>query len=149
VAPEDTVAYRPAQEPTAAWPLMSYLELAALPTAVGSARKHARAIALEWGLPTLADNTELIVSELVTNSIQATEHLRSNNLEIPVVRLSLASDLQGILIRVWDPSSQMPIHHNAGPDDDSGRGLMMVSCLASEWGTYRKSNGKVVWVIVR
>jgi hypothetical protein len=65
VAPDEILAYRPAQQPAAAWPLMSRLDLAALPTAVACARMHARAITLEWGLPALADNIELIVSETV------------------------------------------------------------------------------------
>jgi hypothetical protein len=57
--------------------------------------------------------------------------------------------MRGILIRVWDGSTEMPARRNAGPDDDSGRGLILVDCLASEWGAYREGNGKVVWVIVR
>jgi anti-sigma regulatory factor (Ser/Thr protein kinase) len=126
---------------------MSHLDLAALPTAVACARMHARAIALEWGLTALADNIELIVSELFTNAVRATE-CRGRGLTTAVVRLSLASDLQCVLIRVWDGSSQMPVRRDAGPDDESGRGLMLVSHLGSEWGAYRKANGKVVWVIV-
>jgi anti-sigma regulatory factor (Ser/Thr protein kinase) len=127
---------------------MSHLDLAALPTAVACARMHARAITLEWGLPALADNIELIVSELFTNAVRATEHSRSRGLTTAVVRLSLASDLRCVLIRVWDGSSQMPERQDAGPDDESGRGLMLVSYLSSEWGAYRKANGKVVWVII-
>jgi hypothetical protein len=53
-----------------------------------------------------------------------------------------------MLIRVWDASSQMPARQDARPDDESGRGLMLVDCLASEWGAYREENGKVVWVII-
>ena len=50
------------------WPLRSYLELGALPTAVPCARLHARQLVWEWGLNGLAANTELLVSELVTNA---------------------------------------------------------------------------------
>jgi anti-sigma regulatory factor (Ser/Thr protein kinase) len=149
VAPDETVADRQVRRPATAWPLMSHLELAALPTAAGSARKHARAVTLEFGLSALAGNIELIVSELVTNGVRASEYLRDGGLATPVVRLWLASDLQCVLIRVWDASTEMPVRRDAGPDDESGRGLMLVSCLGSEWGAYRKANGKVVWVIVR
>ena len=135
--------------PPTTWPVTSRLELAALPTAVACARKHAMAVALEWGFPGLAEDIELIVSELVTNAVRATGNSDGGSLTIPVVRLSLASDLQCVLIRVWDGSSQMPVRRDAGPDDNTGRGLMLVGHLGSEWGTYKKANGKVVWVIVR
>jgi anti-sigma regulatory factor (Ser/Thr protein kinase) len=131
------------------WLVMSYLELPALPTAVPCFRLHSRAIALEWGLAQLAEDIELIVSELVTNSIQAARCAGGSDLAAPVVRLWLASDLHGILIRVWDANSQMPARQDASPDDESGRGLMLVDCLASEWGAYRKEAGKVVWVILK
>jgi len=134
---------------TVAWPRTSYLELAALPTAVPCFRLHARAVALEWDLAALAGDIELIVSELVTNAIRAALRAGDIGLTAPVVRLWLASDLHEILIRVWDGSSQMPARQDAGPDDESGRGLMLVECLASKWGAYRVEDGKVVWVIVR
>ncbi len=46
------------------WPLHSYLELGALPTAVPCARLHARHLLREWGLNGLAADAELLVSEL-------------------------------------------------------------------------------------
>ena len=54
------------------WPLRSYLELGALPTAVPCARLHARHLLWEWGLNGLAADTELLVSELATNAVKAT-----------------------------------------------------------------------------
>jgi anti-sigma regulatory factor (Ser/Thr protein kinase) len=149
VASDGTVANRLVQSSAASWPRMSHLEFAALPTAVGSARKHARAVALEFGLPALADDIELIVSELVTNAVHASEYLRGSSSLTPVLRLWLASDLQCMFIRVWDGSDQIPIRQDAGADDDSGRGLMIVNALSSEWGTYQKAKGKVVWAIVK
>jgi hypothetical protein len=50
------------------WPLHSRLEFGALDTAPACARKHARLVLSEWGLAPLADTTELLVSELVTNA---------------------------------------------------------------------------------
>ena len=44
------------------------LELGALPGAAPSARLHARLVVQEWGLSALADNVELVVSELITNA---------------------------------------------------------------------------------
>ena len=137
----------PGGRSVAAWPLMSHLTLAALPTAVPCARLHAKAVALEWGLPALADNIELIVSELVTNATRAAGIWRADGLAV-VVRLWIFSDLRCVLIRVWDSSVQMPVRRDAGLDEEGGRGLMLVEHLCSEWGTYKKADGKVIWVLV-
>lgn len=70
------------------WPFQSYLELGALPSAVPSARLHARFVVAEWGLATIADTVELIVSELVTNGVKASRTLDDPS---PVV-LGLCND---------------------------------------------------------
>jgi anti-sigma regulatory factor (Ser/Thr protein kinase) len=146
---DDALTDRPIQRLASAWRLMTHLELAALPTAVPCARMHAKAVALEWGLPALAEKIELIVSELVTNSIQAAQRSHGGgHLTTAVVRLWLSSDLDCVLIRVWDGNRQMPVRQEAGPDEESGRGLMLVQQLCSEWGAYRKADGKVVWALV-
>jgi hypothetical protein len=54
------------------WPLASGLELGAVPTAVGCGRDHARQVLREWGLSDLADDAEILVSELPTNALRAT-----------------------------------------------------------------------------
>jgi anti-sigma regulatory factor (Ser/Thr protein kinase) len=136
------------RQPTRVWPLTSHLELPALPTAVREARRHARELALKFGLSELVESIELAVSEIVTNAIRATSHLDASSLTNPVVRLSLASDLHCMMIRVWDASNQLPVRQDASPDDESGRGLMLVDFLASEWGAYYRETGKVVWAIV-
>ncbi len=118
-----------------------------MPAAVPCSRKHARAAALEWGLPELADKVELIVSELVTNSVRAAKRSRRYGLPVAVVRLWLFSDLDCVLVRVWDGSSEMPVPRDAGADEEAGRGLMLVEHLGSEWGAYREADGKVVWVL--
>jgi anti-sigma regulatory factor (Ser/Thr protein kinase) len=144
----DALTDLPIQRPPSSLQRMTHLELAALPTAVACARLHAKAVALEWGLPALAENVELIVSELVTNSIRAADHPHGAGLTVVVVRLWLYYDLCGVLIRVWDGNCQMPIRQDPGPDEESGRGLLLVEHLSSDWGAYRKADGKVVWALV-
>ena len=144
----DALTDMPTQRPASSWRRMTHLELAALPSAVACARLHAKAVALEWGLPALAENIELIVSELVTNSIRAAHHSRGAGLTVAVVRLWLSCDLSGFLIRVWDGSSQMPVRQDPGPDDESGRGLMLVEDLSSDWGAYQDTDGKVTWALM-
>jgi anti-sigma regulatory factor (Ser/Thr protein kinase) len=104
---------------------------------------HAKQVVREWGLAALADTTELIVSELVTNAIRASAGLLS-----PVVRLWLVSDLNCVVIHVWDGSNEMPVRQNAGPDSERGRGLLLVESLSRDWGWYRKATGKVAWAMI-
>jgi anti-sigma regulatory factor (Ser/Thr protein kinase) len=98
----------------------------------------------------MADMAELLVSELVTNSVQASERLKTRDdvAVVPVVRLWMASDRTMVVIRVWDGSDDMPIHHNAAPDEIGGRGLMIIDSLAADWGSCRQASGKVVWAVV-
>ena len=133
--------------PQTARPLQTHLELAALPSAVPCARGHVRAVALEWGLQELADTAELLVSELVTNAIQASATLRTA--QTPVVRVWITSDGSSMVIHVWDASAAMPIRQAlTAVDDEGGRGLLLVETLSKDWGTYRKAAGKVVWVMI-
>jgi anti-sigma regulatory factor (Ser/Thr protein kinase) len=127
------------------WPLRSYLELAALETAIPCARLHAKTASLGWGLSSAqADTAELVVSELVTNSVRASAVLVS-----PVVRLWLTSDRTRVLIQVWDGAGEMPSRQDAGPDSEAGRGLMLVAALVSRWGSGRTDGGgKVTWAVV-
>src|ERR1700676_4170103 len=53
------------------WPHASFLELAALPTAVPCGRLHAKNVVCEWGLGCLSDTVELLVSELLSNAVKA------------------------------------------------------------------------------
>ena len=80
-------------EPTA--PLRSYLELGALPTAVPWARLHARHMLWEWGLNGLIQDSELLVRELVTNTVKATA-----GRDEAAVRLRLSGDSARVLIEV-------------------------------------------------
>jgi anti-sigma regulatory factor (Ser/Thr protein kinase) len=139
------------QPPTTAWPLQTHLELAALPSAVSCARGHVRSVALEWGLPDLADTAELLASDSLTNAVQASERLRirADLAVVPVVRLWLVSDKSSLVIHAWDGNNEMPVRRNAALDEESGRGLMLVESLGKDWGAYRKADGKVVWVLIR
>jgi anti-sigma regulatory factor (Ser/Thr protein kinase) len=137
-------SHRPA-EAAPAWPLRSHLELAAFPSAVSCARGHVRWVAREWGLAHLADTAELLASELVTNGIRASGRLRAT---VPVVRIWLVSDRAALAIHVWDGSDEMPVRRDVAPEDEGGRGLVLVESLGQDWGAYRKQNGKVVWVVI-
>jgi anti-sigma regulatory factor (Ser/Thr protein kinase) len=127
--------------------MQTHLELAALASAVPCARGHVRSVTAEWDLAELADTAELLASELVSNAVQASGRL--NTAEPPVVRLWVTSDGESLAIRVWDASDDMPVRQEAGPGDDSGRGLMIIDALSADWGSYREPDGgKTVWAMI-
>jgi anti-sigma regulatory factor (Ser/Thr protein kinase) len=131
-------------------PRQTHLALAALPSAVPCARGHVRSVAAEWGLAELADIAELLASELISNAVQASERLRTRAdlTAVPIVRIWVTSDQESLAIRVWDASDDMPVRQEAGPGDNSGRGLMIIEALSADWGYYQEADGKVVWAMI-
>jgi serine phosphatase RsbU (regulator of sigma subunit)/anti-sigma regulatory factor (Ser/Thr protein kinase) len=102
--------------------------------------RHARSLIRDplkrWGLEDLIDSSELLVSELVTNAI------RYANGEI-LLRLILEPDC--LTCEVHDASPALPRVLQADKDAENGRGLHVVSLMASKWGVRRTAGGKVVW----
>jgi anti-sigma regulatory factor (Ser/Thr protein kinase) len=146
--PSPITGPRPPSVDDAGWPLQSHLELGAYPTAVPCARLHSRLVAGEWGLAGLAEVVELVVSELTTNAVQATSAAGLTGTRS--VRLWLYSDGRRIVIQVWDDSLHSPVLRDAGPDAESGRGLLLVDSLSADWGSHQStdSSGKVVWAVI-
>jgi hypothetical protein len=138
------------------WPLESYLELGALPTAASCARLHTKHKLWEWGLSNLSDTAELIVSELATNAQRASAGLTGSRYlgrwrpGVPPIRLWLRSDKKRVLIQVWDGDHHMPERQVAALDDESGRGLLLVETLSAEWGSYPldEATGKITWAVI-
>lgn len=130
------------------WPLHSSLELGALPTAVPCARLHARHLVWEWGLDGLVESSELLVSELVTNAVQAMARLEDHT----AVRLQLFGDNARVRIEVWDADPRPPSPNESGEDgipdleSEGGRGLFLVAALSTCWDWYltQEPTGKVV-----
>ncbi|MFF5476559.1 SpoIIE family protein phosphatase [Streptomyces sp. NPDC012935] len=110
--------------------------LALDPGEVGRARAVVREQLHGWGLSRLVDSAELLVSELVTNAVR---HSHRRPVELRLVRG------ETLLCEVGDDDHDLPTLLSAGPDDETGRGLRVVSMLAREWGTSRTSAGKAVW----
>ena len=124
------------QPELAGWPLRAALPLGALPTAPGCGRAWSRQILREWGLDRLADNTELLVSELTTNAVQASAPIAD-----ATIGLWLASDSERAVILVWDPREAAPrtaefcgfrlTELPAGSSSDQRRVLRVVSMRRS------------------
>ncbi len=105
-----------------------------------SAVRHARSLIRDplkrWGLEDLIDTSELLVSELVTNAIKYA------NGEV-MLRLILEPDT--LVCEVHDSSPALPRVLQVDKDAENGRGLHVVSQMASRWGVRRTATGKVVW----
>jgi serine phosphatase RsbU (regulator of sigma subunit)/anti-sigma regulatory factor (Ser/Thr protein kinase) len=109
--------------------------LPAEPASVREARALVREQMTTWSLEEQSFTTELLVSELVTNSLM---HASSE--------LSLRLILDSALVcEVFDDAATMPKLRVAGDGDENGRGLQVVSQLAQRWGTRRTPDGKSVW----
>ncbi|MCX5386553.1 SpoIIE family protein phosphatase [Streptomyces sp. NBC_00083] len=119
-----------AREDVAEW------RLAAAPQEVGRARRLVREQLAQWGLTAVTETVELLVSEVVTNGVR---HAHGHQVELRLVRA------EALLCEVVDDDHTLPSLLSAGPDDEAGRGLRVVTALAREWGTSRTGNGKTVW----
>lgn len=128
--------------PPPAWRHVSTLELAALPATVACARLHAKHVLWEWQLEHLADEAEILVSELLTNAVKASQALSGPGL----VALRLLASRRQLIIEVWDQNPHDPRAHRVDADAEHGRGFMVVDGLSYRWGHRRVSaNLKVVW----
>ncbi|ANP49230.1 PAS domain S-box-containing protein [Streptomyces griseochromogenes] len=105
------------------------------PRSVGRAREYARAQLLSWGMESLVDTTELLVSELVTNALRYGEG---------EIRLRLLLD-RTLVCEVWDSGLVQPRRRRARDTDEGGRGLQLVGLLSAAWGSRRTPRGKTVW----
>jgi anti-sigma regulatory factor (Ser/Thr protein kinase) len=111
------------------WPLRSVITLAATDTAVPLARAHVRRLLRDWGFLELGEDAGLVVSELVTNAVQASARLQATP-----VRVWLGSDARWVLVAVADASPQLPVRPETGPDAVEGRGLALVEAFSTRCG---------------
>lgn len=129
-------------------------EYAAIPSAVSAARRETVQTLKDWGLLELIDDAELLVSELITNAVQATgltrEPTHYGDLKhVPCVLLQLQRTDAGLRILVWDREPRPPILRQIDTESENGRGLFLVVAMSHRWGHYRPAyGGKVVWAEV-
>jgi anti-sigma regulatory factor (Ser/Thr protein kinase) len=122
-------------------PHRSYVELAAHPGAVPYARRCTRQALTAWHLGSIANDVEVVASELVTNSIRAAACMQPAS----PIALYVALGRCDLFVLVWDGCPDLPARRDHAEDAESGRGLELVSALSSEWGACAAQGGKVVW----
>jgi len=122
----------------------THLPLAAMDTAPASARGHLKAVALEWGIgKEQREMAELLVSELVTNGLQASLPHRMPERtgwladHPPSIELRLTRRQDRMRMEVWDANPYPPPRPGT-PDyeTENGRGLFLVQEFSLQWGWY-------------
>ncbi|WP_436788725.1 ATP-binding protein [Yinghuangia sp. YIM S10712] len=118
------------------------VELAASDRGVRLTRREAERVLHEWGMHELADTTALLLSELLTNVLlhvgPGAWHLLTLRHHGPYLR-----------VEVRDACTRLPIKHGGDADDEFGRGLKLIECLAHTWGVDAEPHGKTVWFTLR
>ncbi|WP_078655737.1 SpoIIE family protein phosphatase [Streptomyces fulvoviolaceus] len=109
--------------------------MAPRPQTAGQARRLTRRTLHEWGLDSMLESTELMVSEVVANAVRFASR--------PITLRLLLTDV--LRCEVGDDSSLVPRMRHAQLSDEGGRGLFLVDQLSQRWGATRVSTGKVVW----
>lgn len=112
------------------------VELPSEPASVPSARRLVRQALTEMGQGALADDAELLTTELVTNALL---HGREP------VRVTVTRHGPGVLVKVHDGNAQLPRRHHYRADATTGRGLALVEAIAAAWGSRVVWPGKYVW----
>lgn len=91
----------------------------------------------DWGADdALLRDAELVLSELATNAVI---HART------AFSVAARRGRSGLRISVRDSSPVWPTVNDPGPSVPSGRGLRVVSGLATSWGAEVTPEGKTVW----
>ncbi|MPY58469.1 ATP-binding protein [Streptomyces spongiae] len=120
-----------------------WLDLPARRSSVRAARHSMSARLTAWRLPgELCADVELLVSELATNAVRHTGSARF------LCGIGLIPD--GCLrleVHDQDGTGRGLPRCEPGPDDESGRGLLLVREIADAWGVDRSllTGGNAVW----
>ncbi|MFE1957303.1 ATP-binding protein [Streptomyces sp. NPDC059479] len=105
----------------------------------GKIRRINHAYLRQWRLEYIADDVDLLLSELVTNAIAYGDG--------PSVHVRVSLGCGVLRIEVYDGSSTAPQSRTAGEDQESGRGLIIVDAIVAEhggtWGV--SSEGMTTW----
>jgi anti-sigma regulatory factor (Ser/Thr protein kinase) len=106
------------------------------PRAVALGRRFVSQTLEAWDCAGLADIACLLTSEILTNAVR---HARTP------IGLRLYRAARDITVEISDDNTHVPARRLADPDDENGRGLMLVEALASAWGARPTRTGKSVW----
>ena len=125
--------------------VIGYLDLIVPPDpqSASEVRQHAGYVFRAWGLrPEETGTAQLLAGELLANAVTFTAHLVTGDpWEAGAISLSVRYHPGAVVIEVRDTDPAPPVLAEAGPDAESGRGLMLVAALSKEWGHYPLPSG--------
>ncbi|MDF5754664.1 ATP-binding protein [Spongiactinospora sp. TRM90649] len=132
--------------------------MVALPCAVRVGRAYTRATLRAWGYADEAfeGDAELVVSELVTNSVHALGFPDNSQKTVEMlstaslIRISLTELDDTLRVEVWDSDPRLPYTSDrVSFDSVQGRGLEIVAALATSHGWAPSGeDGKVVFALL-
>jgi anti-sigma regulatory factor (Ser/Thr protein kinase) len=110
------------------------------PRNIPLARRRVAQLAVEWGHPGVAGDVVLLASELCTNA------LLHGCLRDRLFRVETSLTGTALRVAVSDPRGErLPAGQLADPDDQFGRGLLLVRSFADRWAVEKLTVGKTVW----
>lgn len=126
------------------------LALAAVPSAVRCSRMLVRMCLSQWGLSSRIEDSELVISELVTNAVTVTgvteaEPRWSQLTDLATIHVRVMLFEGSIVIAVWDRDPAPPVVRQSAPDSENGRGLSIVATLSKRWNYLQLDGCKCVW----
>ncbi|MFG2883187.1 ATP-binding protein [Streptomyces sp. NPDC048297] len=115
-------------------------ELAAHPGSPAQARRLTRARLAGWSVcADTCDDAALVITELVTNAIVHTASSRV------VCELHDHDDMVRIAVRDEGCAPGEPHPAAQRPDEEHGRGLLLIDTLCRAWGAHEQGPGLLVW----
>ncbi|WP_221328932.1 ATP-binding protein [Actinoplanes sp. L3-i22] len=130
------------------------LKLAPEPIAAAVVRDLIRAACQEWHLETLLPRAQLVVSELVGNSVEhAGTYLDFVVTRLGPLRRGIVRGPSRLRVSVYGRDPQLPRLpapelSYTGPHEQRGYGLRIVEAAARSWGALPTPDGKVVWAVL-
>lgn len=125
------------------------LTLVAVSNAVPLARRITAEVARHWHLPqSFVEDLEVIVSELVTNALNATLkfHKARGITEYGRIKLKLYWNAPRLFTEVWDINPLLPVRRDADDEGTNGRGLGIIEFMCERWNAVHcREGGKIVW----
>jgi hypothetical protein len=110
------------------------VQLTREPASAAEARSQVRAVITAWQVPVDPDIAVLLTSDLVTNAITCGGG--------ETVTLGIRCDAGHLRIDVCDTSRAWPTAAGGTAGAETGRGLVLVATLATEWGSVRSPAGR-------
>ncbi|MGK5529666.1 ATP-binding protein [Streptomyces sp. URMC 129] len=121
--------------------LLGSLSLRYDPKSASLARRFVKIALTAGGHEALADAVELVVSELVTNSVVHARPTQDDGL----IQVRLLSARTVVRLDVHDSDRRMPLPRLVKPGDEAGRGMYIIESIVTNRGFYRSGPGKCVW----